>query len=159
LRIPPLRERTEDVAPLARAILLDIARRSRRPARALDEGAVALLSSYPWAGNARELRNALEAMTLLSDDAVLRGEQVRRFFQGQDPGGSANPFDAPNFAQYRDAADRLYFTRQIALHAGNIKRTAEALGIFRTDLYRRLNRLGLRGRVKPEGDESPDSGA
>jgi transcriptional regulator with PAS, ATPase and Fis domain len=75
IRLPPLRERLDDIEALADALLDDIARRSGLPARNLSAQALEVLSSQCWAGNIRELRNVLEQAALMTDDAVVsRGD-------------------------------------------------------------------------------------
>ncbi len=76
LRVPPLRERPDDVAPLAQAFLADASRQYRRRWRGISDETLRLLRGYPWPGNVRELRAVMGRAALLHDDEVLRPEHL-----------------------------------------------------------------------------------
>ncbi|HSJ16006.1 MAG TPA: sigma-54 dependent transcriptional regulator, partial [Longimicrobiales bacterium] len=76
IEVPPLRERPEDVAPLAQHFLERFCRQLRQPLRRLDPDALAVLEAYPWPGNARQLGNTLERVLLLTDDDPIRVESL-----------------------------------------------------------------------------------
>jgi transcriptional regulator with PAS, ATPase and Fis domain len=89
LRLPPLRERLDDLDALVESLMDDIARRSQMLPRSVSAEALAWLASRPWPGNIRELRNVLEQATLMSDDLVLEPRHL---------GGAAELSDGPEAA-------------------------------------------------------------
>jgi DNA-binding NtrC family response regulator len=154
LRVPALRERPEDVPALARRFLAELAARSGRSALEIDDDAMALLKSLPYPGNVRQLRNLLEGASVLADGPTL----TRSALEGILESGAAlsappaalalapaeDPYGAPTFEQFKDRSEALFIRRKLAENEGNIKRTAETLGMQRSHLYKKLDRYGLR---------------
>ncbi|MBL8603488.1 MAG: sigma-54-dependent Fis family transcriptional regulator [Myxococcales bacterium] len=76
LHLPPLRERTEDIAPIARSVLSGLRRQTRRGPRDFSPEAIAAMEAYPWPGNVRELRNAIERMAILCDGDIITPDDL-----------------------------------------------------------------------------------
>lgn len=154
LRVPALRERPEDVPALARRFLAELASRSGRAPLVLDDEAMALLISLPYPGNVRQLRNLLEGASVLADGPTITRATLEGILEGGaalsvPPAASAlpaadDPFGAPTFEQFKDRSEALFIRRKLAENDGNIKRTAELLGMQRSHLYKKLDRYGLR---------------
>jgi two-component system nitrogen regulation response regulator NtrX len=151
LRVPPLRERPEDVPLLAEHFLAQAARRSGRQAPELEPEALELLRSLPYPGNVRQLKNLLEGASVFADGAISRAalEQVLEGGPGLSTRagtgtGGDDPFEAPTFEQFKDRSEALFFRRKLEEFEGNVKRTAENLGMQRSHLYKKLARYGLR---------------
>ncbi|HKE01215.1 MAG TPA: sigma-54 dependent transcriptional regulator [Planctomycetota bacterium] len=153
LTIPPLRERTEDVVPLAREFLVEAARRARVPGKRLSSNAEAALAARHWPGNVRELRNAVGALATLAEAPTITAEDVHSFFAARDREAPRDPFEAETLEEFRRFAERLYLERRIASLGGNLKRTAEALRISRSNLYKTLERVGL--KAPPHRGDTP----
>ncbi|HEY3357283.1 MAG TPA: sigma-54 dependent transcriptional regulator [Polyangia bacterium] len=134
VRLPPLRERREDVAPLARALLARIAADLGRPHLELDDGAVQALERAAWPGNVRQLANTLERAAILADGIALRAEHLQ---QGAGDAGAA-PAVATMAELERDA-----IRRALAAAGGNKRKAAEMLGIGLRTLYDKLARYGI----------------
>jgi DNA-binding NtrC family response regulator len=152
LRVPPLRERREDIAPLAAHFLREIAARTGRAARALAPDAVELLRGLEYPGNVRQLRNLLEAACVLADGPAIARADLERILENgaalSAPRGPASPVDDPfaaaTFEEFKDRSEALFFRRKLEENGGNVKRTAETLGMQRSHLYKKLDRYGLR---------------
>jgi two-component system nitrogen regulation response regulator NtrX len=153
LRVPPLRERREDVPALADHFLRQIAERSGRAAPPLEPDALELLGSLEYPGNVRQLRNLLEgACVLAAGPAITRADLERILENGPALSvpataggmGADDPFQAPTFEEFKDRSEAMFFARKLAANGGNIKRTAEELGMQRSHLYKKLDRYGLR---------------
>jgi DNA-binding NtrC family response regulator len=155
LRVPPLRERPEDIPPLAEHFLKEIAlREGRRPA-ALSPEALSYLRGLALPGNVRQLKNLLEAAHVFSEGTIERAELERLLADGPAlaapaaapalAAAGANPFDAPTFEQFKDQSEALFFRLKLTENEGNVKRTAERLGMQRSHLYKKLDRYGLKG--------------
>ena len=112
LRLPPLRERVEDIPILAGDFLHRIASEVDRPALSLSSAALRRLQSHPWPGNIRELRNVLERAALLSSGSVLEAADLGFDFQGGDRRGRARRFDARASRAAVDRAGPRRGTRQ-----------------------------------------------
>ena len=144
VQLPPLRERGNDVMLLARHFIREIGARLGRGEPGVSPEAEALLRSYAWPGNIRELENAVERALILADGGPLRPGQ---FGLGEMQNGRAEPSDPP--AMEHSAPERLAVLEQRAIRAalahtrGNKTHAAALLGITRTQLRTRLKRLGF----------------
>ncbi len=158
LGIPPLRQRQADVVPLAREFLVEATRRARRPAKRLSADAEAALARRTWLGNVRELRNVVDALVLVVDEPVIGADHVTTLLDARDHATPSDPFEAETMEEFRNAAERLYLERRIASLGGNLKRTAEALRISRSNLYKTLERVGLKPPPNSAEPSVPESG-
>ena len=135
IRLPPLRERREDIPLLAAHFLAASGRKYGRPDLRLSPSAVDALMRHPWPGNVRELRHSVERAVLLADGAVVDLEHLGL---RQAPEGSLRLEN-----MQLDDAERILIRKAISRNRGNVSRAAEELGISRSALYRRLKRHGL----------------
>jgi len=142
IEVPPLRERPEDIPPLARHFVEQFSKRLNLPDLRLDATCLDYLLAYPWPGNVRELENALERAAVLSRDGRILPEclppHVLRGVTSTEP--PADPLT-------RSLADveRDHIRAVLERTGGNRKRAAKALGIGVTTLWRKLKRMGERG--------------
>jgi len=152
LRVPSLRERKQDIPALALHFLGQIAERTGFSPRSLRPDAVARLESLDYPGNVRQLKNLLEGASVFAQgqelcsadlDQILAGGQAMSSPTASRLGG-ADPFQSPTFEQFKDASEALFFRLKLEQNGGNVKRTAERLGMQRSHLYKKLDRYGLR---------------
>jgi two-component system nitrogen regulation response regulator NtrX len=145
LHIPPLRERDDDIAPLAKHFAVRQAARLARPVE-LDAGALQLLQSYSWPGNVRELSNVVERLAILSTGERISADDVARVMP-QDGGPSGQPADdgTPDtgLSDALDRFERTLIARALSRASGNVAEAARRLATDRANLYRRMRRLGL----------------
>jgi len=137
--LPPLRERREDIPLLAEHFLARFAQRQGRVLR-LSAGAMERLLQYSWPGNVRELENAMERTAILARDEMI---EPRDLPPHVDSGLALGP--APGLAaeQTLAEAERAHITQILERHGWNHSRAAEALGIGRTTLWRKLKEYGI----------------
>jgi DNA-binding NtrC family response regulator len=136
IRLPPLRQRAEDIPLLAAHFLARHAGRYRAAARRFDDAAMTALLAHPWPGNVRELDHAVERAVLLAD-----GETVRAGDLGLRAAGTEG---APRFEDLTlEEVERLLIQKALARHGGNVTEAARLLGLSRSALYRRLQHHGL----------------
>jgi DNA-binding NtrC family response regulator len=135
LRIPPLRDRKEDIGPLAGLFLLRYAQRYRKDLRGFEPAAMRALTEYPWPGNIRELDHAIERAVLLA-----RGSNISPSDLSLQPvGGAGARLDELSLEE----VERVLIQKALSRHGGNVTLAANALGLSRSALYRRLQRHGL----------------
>ena len=139
VRIPPLRERAEDILPLATSLLNDICRELARPPLVISDEAGKALLSYRWPGNVRELRNVLERAAILQETGdVLEADrlpsEIRSPGLGVVAGGGAGSLEE---------MERDHILRAYEEHGRKITLVAKALGISRTTLYEKLKKYGI----------------
>ncbi len=147
IHIPPLRERPEDIPLLVEEFLDEFARHSGLGRKKITPEAMEALKRYPWPGNIRELRNLIERLVILSkrdtislEDLPPEINQPPQTSFGQEPW-----FECNDFKQARSLFEREFLKRKLAEFKGNISQTAEAIGLERTYLHRKLKALGLSG--------------
>ena len=139
LRVPPLRERPEDLPMLAARVLEH--RGASAPTLAPD--AVRALQAYPWPGNIRELRNVLERAALLGDRSLLTARDLRLIADepARAPRGTPDPIDVDIVPLEEN--ERRYLLRVLASKHGRVDEVARALEVPLSSLYQRLKRLGI----------------
>lgn len=153
LTVPPLRERREDVAELAAALLDRFCRKGDLLTPVVSPDAVDVLAAHDWPGNVRQLDNVLKRAAILGGGASLGAEPVRRALEAESrrerrDGATAPSAAAANGKSYRaahDDFDRDFLRRTLDAHGGNVTEAAGAIGMSRTRLYERLKALGLSG--------------
>jgi len=135
LRLPPLRDRREDIPVLASHFLRQHAEHYRKPLTGFDESAIKALLAHLWPGNVRELDHAVERAVLMA-----QGETVRAADLGLR-GGREGP---PRIEEMSlEDVEALLIKKALARFNGNVSHAANALGLSRSALYRRLQRYGL----------------
>lgn len=134
IRVPPLRERVEDIPLIASHYVALYARKYNKPEVRLDAQATERLKDYHWPGNVRELRHAIERLVIMSENGVA---QVDGLVQ---PTHTA-PLE-PSTLNLEEL-EKQTIRRAIAQHQGNLSKAAESLGLGRTTLYRKMTRYGL----------------
>lgn len=137
LQLPPLRQRREDILPLARHFIGEICENRRIASLQLDTGAAAILESYGWPGNVRELQNALAyALQMASGDSVTAENLPERLRMATEPGAGSEP--AVRGLKPLAVLEREAIQAAMSLFKGDAAQAAKALGIGRATLYRRL---------------------
>jgi two-component system nitrogen regulation response regulator NtrX len=148
IHVPALRDRPQDIPLLAQHFLEHFAQELGRGPKRLEPEAVAMLQSYGWPGNVRELRNVMERMMIMVDGAAIGPDNlppgVRRARDRSSPGAAAVATnDYASLREARDAFESDFIRRKLQEFDGNVSRTAEALGIERSHLYRKLRGYGI----------------
>jgi DNA-binding NtrC family response regulator len=137
VRLPPLRERREDIVPIAYRRLAALAAKYGRRIEGFDDGALQVVRSYSWPGNVRELGNVIERAVLMARGASITAADLRLDTQV--------PTSAPSIeAMSLEDAERLLIRTALRRADGNVNAAAEALGLSRSAMYRRLEKLGVR---------------
>ena len=146
--VPPLRERKEDIPMLAEYFLKEFTTAYGRKTKELTPQALALLEEYHWPGNVRELRNVMERIVIMNPQVRVDARHIplnpaRRTGAA---GGADRTGDYGSLQQVREAAEREYILRKLDETSGNVSRTAELLGLERSNLYRKMRTLGIAPR-------------
>jgi two-component system nitrogen regulation response regulator NtrX len=142
IEVPPLRARGNDIVLLAEHFLRRFAAEAGQPKKKLSPGAASKLRGYHWPGNVRELRNVIERLAILLPGDIIEAEDVQL--------GAARieaPPEIPSNLPLKDARDEFekqYILARLREYAGNVSRTADALGVERSNLYRKLHAYGIR---------------
>jgi two-component system nitrogen regulation response regulator NtrX len=153
--VPPLRDRPDDISLLADHFMAEFAREYGRRQKSFHASATAVLQRYAWPGNVRELRNVIERlMIMVPGDAISAADLT---FLGQGIAARVDLGEAmPEHLTLHEARDRFergLILRTLAEQQGNMSRTAESLGVERSNLYRKMRAFGIAPARRPDGEE------
>ena len=146
--VPPLRDRQEDIPLLAEHFMAMLAREYGRRPKTFEADAMIALRQYVWPGNVRELRNVVERLMIMVPGERISSRDLSFLDLGLTPGSDV-PAGAARLAigtplhEARDRFERDYIVRALAAQQGNISRTAEMLGIERSNLYRKMRGFSI----------------
>jgi len=136
IRLPPLRDRREDIPRLATHFLGEYSARYRKTLRGFDDDATAAMQAHGWPGNVRELQHAVERAVLMARTGSITSDDLG--LRASAPGSAA---DLSGMTM--DDAERYIIQQALARHGGNVVQAAESLGMSRSALYRRIQQHGL----------------
>lgn len=140
ITLPPLRERLEDISPLANHFIAIYAKKYNKDIRKAGEGLIKRMQKYSWPGNIRELQHSIERAVIMCDRSVLQPEDL--FMQKQ--AGPEIQEESINLDHFNiEDVEKILIRKALQKHNGHITRAAEELGLTRSSLYRRLERYGL----------------
>ena len=147
IQILPLRSRKEDIEDLANYFIKQYAPQGEN--FIMSPEALKKLQAHQWPGNIRELENVIQRALCFANPGFLKPEDLQideGLYQEKSPSGAAfcNTYD--EFREYLLEQERQFLTNAIAKNGGSVSLTAERLGMLRTALYNRLNRLGVKVR-------------
>jgi two-component system nitrogen regulation response regulator NtrX len=144
--VPPLRERKEDIPLLVKEFLAEFGAQYGRPRIDMADDALTALRQYHWPGNVRELRNLIERVIILNPKA----QRIERkhlpmlvYRESRESAKNARPEEFSTLLEAREAYERDYILKKIDECHGNVTRAAEALGLERSHLYRKMKTLGV----------------
>ncbi|MGA8111432.1 MAG: sigma-54 dependent transcriptional regulator [Acidobacteriaceae bacterium] len=135
IHLPPLRERREDIPPLAAHFLARYAQRYRKPVQSIDSAAIQLMLHYAWPGNVRELDHTIERAVLMSREDVIEVSDL-----------GLSPARVPTQALEEmslEHVESILIRKALSRCNGNVSQAAEALGLSRGALYRRMEKYGI----------------
>jgi len=142
--VPALRERREDIALFVDYFIKEFSRETAREALSVERGVIDILSAYEWPGNVRELKNLIERLVIMTPASRIAPDDVPEYIRG---GAGAPPpaeiFRSTLLKEARRDFEKEFITRKLKEFGGNIARTAEAIGIERSHLYRKIKGYGI----------------
>lgn len=149
LRVPPLRERSDDIPLLINHFLGEVSREQGVKPKQVSSEAVAILKDYPWPGNVRELRNLIERLMIMVPSAMITPADLPEFLEESLP--PLKFAEAPDSLRAaRSLFEKEHILSRLKEHDWNVQQTAETLQIERTYLYRKMKFLGIE---PPQGNE------
>ena len=138
ITVPPLREHPEDILALVRGYLSYFASRFERNVRSMTVAAEEAVLAHDWPGNVRELRNRVERAV-----AIARHPRISVHDLFPDMLGADGESEVPTLREIRDQAEKRHIERVLALTDGQLKAAADILGVSRTTLWEKINKLGM----------------
>ncbi len=151
-QIPPLRERKEDIPVLTRYFLDDFGQKYGRKPPTLTAKAAELLESYPWPGNVRELRNIMERFVIMYPHRRIDVFDLPESILRRTVLSASEPEDDSTLQHARERFERGFILQKLAENKGNVSRTAQALCIERSNLYRKMRQLDIPYSAREDGE-------
>lgn len=150
LHIPPLRERSEDIPLLANYFLQTLSPPEETERKISPEG-MARVQAHPWPGNIRQLRNFIQRLLVMSEETHFSEETVSFFLEEtrnfsadtSDEGGLPEDLLSLSFAEAKSWFEKHYIQRKLEEHQGNISKTAQAMGIYPSNLHNKIKKYGI----------------
>ncbi|MDA0659234.1 MAG: sigma-54-dependent Fis family transcriptional regulator [Planctomycetota bacterium] len=141
LRLPPLRDRPEDIPQLADYFLANFAAHARRPVPQFTPAAVQRLAQHNWPGNVRELRNMMERLAYLTSADEIHVDDID--FVASPSAERSGPAMGLGLAEATQIFQTDYIDRHVRAARGNLSLAADRLGLHRSNLYRKMKQLGM----------------
>jgi len=142
VRVPPLRERGEDVPVLVQHFVKQFCVENNFRPRAFSSAAIEALKRHPWRGNVRELKNAVERLLIMAEGDEIGPEQMGEVLRRPAESGSA-PAGPPTLRDFKESAERAFLVGKLRESNWNISATAAAIGTPRSNLYKKLEQYGI----------------
>ncbi len=149
--LPPLRERFDDLPELTAHFLGRMARELGESPKTLSSEALAVMRGYPWPGNIRELRNFLERVCIMNEQTLISGEVVKDYLGIGEAEAHAPASDFLRAGTYKEAKldfERAYILGKLEENQWNITKTADAIGLERSHLHRKMKLCGIEPKQK-----------
>jgi len=154
-QVPPLRERLEDVPLLIEYFNQKFSLDYGKKQKIFASDAIEALQKYSWFGNVRELRNTIERVVIMHGKQKVSADDLPELNAIDEP--PASTFRFPSFKDATDAYQREFILHKLAESDGNISKAADAMGVDRSHLYRRMKNLGIsaeKGKIEVDGKVS-----
>jgi two-component system nitrogen regulation response regulator NtrX len=145
LHVPPLRERLDDIPCLVGEFLRDIAARSHQEPKQFAPEALEALKQQSWPGNVRELKNLVERLVILCPSQVITAEDLPGTLGGRQKSSSQydKALGVDGFKEAKALFERIYLEEKLKQYQGNVSQTAEAIGLERSHLHKKLKSLDI----------------
>jgi two-component system nitrogen regulation response regulator NtrX len=150
LVVPPLRERKEDIKPLAERFLLDFTIKEGMELKRLTDDALALLMKHDWPGNVRELKNIIERLIILTPSNQITADDIPPLTtrEEREAASAAESLAVDSLKDAKMDFERQFIIKKLEENEGNVSKTAEAIGLERSHLHKKLKSL----KVAIKGD-------
>ncbi len=157
IHLPPLRERGDDILLLLAHFLEELSGQGKLPRRTFGDETLEILLKHTWPGNVRELRNLVERLLILSSGPVILPSDLPPLQTGEIPDSERwNLLHINDFQEFKAQAESLFLQAKLEDNHYNVSRTAEILGMQRSNLYKKITRYGL--QTQPGRDSAGDRG-
>jgi len=145
MRVPPLRERVEDITELIEVFVREICLNTNLESKAFSDGAIEILQRYQWPGNVRELKNLVERLVIMAPGNFIHAEDIpppfNRAWDIKDESESYLSVDS--YKEAKSGFERAFIKKKLREFNGNISQTAEAIGVERSNLHKKIKTYGL----------------
>jgi two-component system nitrogen regulation response regulator NtrX len=143
IRVPPLRERPDDIVPLVQHFVRQFSADNNFKPKSFAPEALDVLRRHPWRGNVRELRNTIERLIIMVPEDPVRAEHLSDVLRRPAAEGAAPVESAGSLRDFKESAERSFLVQKLRESKWNISATAAAIGTPRSNLYKKLEQYGI----------------
>ncbi len=155
LRVPPLRDRKEDIPLLVKRFLKDFSSKEGEEEKTITADALAILMQHSWPGNVRELKNIVERLNIMKVGNVIEADDIPLFMKKeQNPETEVTESAPDSLREAKTAFEKQYIAGKLKEYDGNVSRTASAIGLERSNLHRKIKAYGLDVKNEEAGEGS-----
>jgi two-component system nitrogen regulation response regulator NtrX len=147
MKVPPLRERVEDIPALVDEFQKEFSFSAKIERKRFSGEAIRVLKNYDWPGNVRELKNLVERLMIMTPDKVIQEKDIPSPFNKSSgiKGGFESAFTLSSIKEAKLEFEKAFVEKKLREFKGNISQTAEAMGIERSNLHKKIKAFGLNG--------------
>mgnify|MGYP001094067013 FL=1 len=147
MKVPPLRERVEDIPALVDEFQKEFSYSAKIERKKFSREAIRIFKNYAWPGNVRELKNLVERLLIMTPDAVIQEKDIPSPFNKSSgiKGGFESAFMLSSIKEAKVEFEKAFVEKKLREFKGNISQTAEAMGIERSNLHKKIKAFGLNG--------------
>jgi len=147
IKVPPLRERLDDILPLAKDFMKSIYLDANLEAKEFSDEAIEILEKYHWPGNVRELKNLVERLVIMCPNEVIKADDIPSPFRQEPeyPEKDESLMTIESFQEAKTQFEKAFIAKKLKQFKGNISQTAEAIGVERSNLHKKIKSYGLEG--------------
>ncbi|MDY6973746.1 MAG: sigma-54 dependent transcriptional regulator [Thermodesulfobacteriota bacterium] len=151
MRVPPLKERVGDIPELADEFVREFSLSTNTEQKKVSEEAIGILQEYDWPGNVRELKNLVERLMIMTPEKVIQAKDVPAPFNRSSDmrQGFESALMFASLKEARSAFEKIFIETKLQKFDGNVSQTAEAIGVERSSLHKKIKAYGLNG-FKPQ---------
>ena len=147
IAVPPLRNRVEDIPLLVETFLKEFAEDGDYHQKRISKKALAILKGYPWPGNVRELKNLVERLAIMTQSDVIESKDIPLSYKTMRAAGEDMSFlSLGTLKEARKSFEKTFITNKLSENDWNISQTADAMGIERSHLYKKMKAFGIKPR-------------
>ena len=145
MRVPPLVERIEDIPELVEEFMKDIALNTNLEQKEFSIDAIEVLNRYHWPGNVRELKNLVERLAIMVPETIIRAKDIPPPFnkESEMEEGVESYLSSNSYKEAKNKFEKAFIVKKLREFNGNISQTAEAIGIERSNLHKKIKAYGL----------------
>jgi len=153
---PSLRERKEDIPLLIEHFITYFSEENNYKKKSFAPEALSLLLEYPWKGNVRELRNLVERLLIMCRSDIIASRDLPEYIGRQSEGGESALLLIKNWKEFKNQSEKIYLEQKLKEFGGNMAKTAREIGLPRSNLYQKIESLGIiLGHQQDADEESP----
>lgn len=146
LFIPPLRERKDDIPVLVNRFIKEFSAKEGLPEKTISADAMEILLEHNWPGNVRELKNLIERMVILTQSDVINASDIPPFILNHKGSNDGSFLTLNSYRAAKAEFEKRFIARKLVENDGNVSRTAETIGLERSNLHRKIKAYGLESK-------------